>query len=291
MASMLFGNNGIFDQSQYNPNAVQAAPGVVPGAGVAGLQSTASLLGQQAMGGGPNLAGAQLQQAQDQSARQALALAASTRANQNPGMALYASQNSLAGNSQANAAAAAQARLAQQMGAENQMGQVYGAIGQQGLAAAQLGQQNNQFNAGAQNAMTQQQNQGIIGASSATEAANQALFDQGAQGVASQLIPGSGSMKGLSAATGLGALALAKGGITDGPTALTGEDGKEAVIPLERGGPMVHVPHSAIQALAAGLADLSARLGKLEGGGKSSESVVKELGKAKGKVLPFKKAA
>ncbi len=269
------GSGSPFDASQYqtyDPNKmsglgqVQSAQGgQVDPAFMAAQKGLVSSLQNQANGGGPNLAGAQLAQAQDQNAKQALALAASTRGNQNPGMAMQAAQQSLGASNQAAAGQATQARLEQQMAAQGMLGNVAAQGGQASLGQAQLGQQAGQFNAGQYNnqlanamnlqgQMAQQQNTGIQNASLQQQQANNALRQATFGGMAN-------AAQG-AATEGLQLAMLAQGGIVNMPTkAIVGEAGPEAVIPLHGHNGIDSVPQSA---LLASLSDMHSRLSALE---------------------------
>lgn len=105
-----------------------------------GQQQLISQLQAQAAGRGPSLAGMQAQQAADQGMAQQLSMAAGAGPGNEAIMARQAMQNN-AGITQGNAMTAAQARMAEQMGARQQLA---GVLGQ----ARGMDINNEQFNAG-----------------------------------------------------------------------------------------------------------------------------------------------
>jgi len=188
----------------YNTKAATGAGGVQKSAGPdlsgdaqfrSGQMQLANQLRAQAAGGGPNPAGMQMAQGMAQNASNAMALAASGRAN-NPGMAGYYASRGIGDANQSAANAAGVARMNQMLGAQQNLAGVLGQGRSADLTGAQMGMQNNQFNAGqfnnqlgadvaAQNALNLNQNNQIYGNDQAQQDAQRRLFMSLLSGVGS----------------------------------------------------------------------------------------------------------
>ena len=209
-----------FNPSAGVPAAQQAQQGqsfiAQPGAFGQAQQGLLGTLQTQAAGGGPNLAAAQLQQAQQANAANALGIAASGHGNQNPGMAAYMAQQQVGMSNQQSAAAAAQARLAQQLGAQQQLA----GVSQQGIQNAQTQaaqqQQASQFGASQYNQLLGQgnqlganfglqQNQGI----QSLNQQQQAFNNQFLQSIIGGGLSGASGLAGTAGAAGSGGAGLA----------------------------------------------------------------------------------
>lgn len=200
-----------FNENKYNPNATAGAGNVRQSAGPnlandnqyrAGQMSLANSLSAQANGGGPNPAALQMHQGMAQNASNAMALAASGRSS-NPGMSAYHAAQGIGAANQQAANAAGQLRLAQMLGAQQNLAGLYGQGRAADQAAAGMGMQNGQFNAGqynamlgqdvaAQNAMRMAQNQQIYGNTQNQNQAQQSLAGSLMSGLGAglQMIPG-----------------------------------------------------------------------------------------------------
>lgn len=211
--------------NQYHTTAATGADRVRSAAGPdlanddqyrAGQMQLAKNLQVQAAGGGPNPAGLQMAQGMAQNASNAMALAASGRAN-NPGAAAYSAAQGIGAANQNTANAAGVARMQQMLGAQQNLGGVLSAGRGADLSAAGMGMQNNQFNTGqfnnqlgadvgAQNSLNMNQNNQIYGNDQAQQEAQRKLFmsllsgaGSGAQSAATGGMSGAGGLLGAAA--------------------------------------------------------------------------------------------
>jgi hypothetical protein len=175
------GNNSPFSEKAYDPNAVQALGKAQTAQSGIDPQLLAQLKAQ-TLGNGPSLSQGVLRQAQDQNLSNQLALAGSLNGVTNPGMALRTVSTNLGAMNQQAAMQAAQARMAEQLAA------------QQGVASlGQQQQQSNQFNAGQHNQILSQDTASANAMRAAQNAQIATQSDQtqkAANGFTNQLIGG-----------------------------------------------------------------------------------------------------